>query len=381
MKKNKLVKFLLFIMLFSFFTTTVKARSISGYEYTDSGRSNDEEIVLTCRYMYKESNKKEKNELIIEARTMSLGYSLQITPYVDGKRNTDALSRSGKKFKDEALLENELLEYLEYYGKCPAYAGYFKGSGYDNGFALGDTTDSLKGAQHILELTRTKQNTNYCHYTFPDAKPYEWRMDHWGVWMKKQHIDFIEIDPEKGCPTTLITEGDITFGDAFSYNKPRYYATYNSEETAALLQLCETEAKEDVAEYEDAVSLVKCYAAPLDIPQNIGGAPGDPGQEDPIPELSCDALFDYETKQFIDNAYFIIEILAIVAVILLTIKDFSLGILNSNQDEIKKAGKRLLTRLIILVIILLLPAILKLVLGIFNIEMFSSDPLCGTIKK
>ena len=32
-------------------------------EYTDSGRSNDEEIILTCTYMYKESGKKEKNEL------------------------------------------------------------------------------------------------------------------------------------------------------------------------------------------------------------------------------------------------------------------------------------------------------------------------------
>jgi len=65
----------------------------------------------------------------------------------------------------------------------------------------------------------------------------------------------------------------------------------------------------------------------------------------------------------------------------LTIKDYAAAILNSNQDEMKKANKRLVTRLIIVVVILLLPALIKLILKLFKIELFSSDPFCGTIKK
>ena len=47
----------------------------------------------------------------------------------------------------------------------------------------------------------------------------------------------------------------------------------------------------------------------------------------------------------------------------------------------KKTNKRLATRLIVMIVILLLPALINFVLGVFNIEGFNSEnPLCVEIK-
>ena len=80
-------------------------------------------------------------------------------------------------------------------------------------------------------------------------------------------------------------------------------------------------------------------------------------------------------------AYFIIEIIAILIAIALTIKDYAVAILNSNADEIKKANKNLITRLIVIIILLLLPSLINLLFKVFNIKAFNSDPLCGTVNK
>lgn len=95
--------------------------------------------------------------------------------------------------------------------------------------------------------------------------------------------------------------------------------------------------------------------------------------------LSCSSLSGI--ADLISKAYFIIEIAALVILVIFTALDYAKVILSDGQDEMKKVNKKLLTRLIITVVILLLPALINFVLGIFNIQGFNSeDPLCVEIK-
>lgn len=95
--------------------------------------------------------------------------------------------------------------------------------------------------------------------------------------------------------------------------------------------------------------------------------------------FSCGTLG--ELADLVKTGYFIIEIIAIVILVVFTALDYAKVILSGEQDEMKKTNKRLATRLIIAVVILLLPALINFVLGVFNIEGFNSEnPLCVEIK-
>lgn len=98
--------------------------------------------------------------------------------------------------------------------------------------------------------------------------------------------------------------------------------------------------------------------------------------------LDCDNIFA-EFANEIKTAYFFLEILSIIIVVVLSVLDYSKTILSDNQDEMKKSNQKLVKRLIILVVIFLLPAIINMTLKVFNIEVegFNSDnPLCVKVK-
>ena len=96
--------------------------------------------------------------------------------------------------------------------------------------------------------------------------------------------------------------------------------------------------------------------------------------------LTCDDLLG-DVAEMISTAYFILEIAAIVIAVALTILDYAKVILSDGQDAMKKTNQKLLKRLIIVVVILLLPALINLILTVFNIENFNSDnPLCKINK-
>lgn len=98
-------------------------------------------------------------------------------------------------------------------------------------------------------------------------------------------------------------------------------------------------------------------------------------------ELNCENIFA-EFADIIKTAYFIIELLAILLAVVLTIVDYAKIILSDNQDEMKKSNKNLMIRLIIVAVILLLPALINMILKTFRIQGFDSDtPLCIEIKK
>lgn len=102
-------------------------------------------------------------------------------------------------------------------------------------------------------------------------------------------------------------------------------------------------------------------------------------QIDQTTEFSCGTLG--ELADMISTAYFIIEIVAIIILVVFTALDYAKVIISGEHDEMKKTNKRLVTRLIITVVILLLPALVNFTLEIFNIEGFNSDePLCVEIK-
>lgn len=97
--------------------------------------------------------------------------------------------------------------------------------------------------------------------------------------------------------------------------------------------------------------------------------------------FDCDSIFTKELVDLITGAYFVIEIGSIVITIVLTVLDYAKVILNSDQDGMKKSNKKLLTRLIIVVVLFLLPALVNFTLKLFNIEGFNSEhPLCVKIK-
>ena len=102
-------------------------------------------------------------------------------------------------------------------------------------------------------------------------------------------------------------------------------------------------------------------------------------------KLDLDTQFDCgtlgELADLVKTGYFIIEIVALVILIVFTVLDYAKVILSGEQDEMKKTNKRLKTRLIIMIVILLLPALINFILGVFNIEGFNSEnPLCVEIK-
>ena len=85
------------------------------------------------------------------------------------------------------------------------------------------------------------------------------------------------------------------------------------------------------------------------------------------------------------------EIIALILLVGLTVLDYAKVIMSGEQDEMKKSNKRLLTRIIIAALILLLPMLIKLILGVFHIEGIGSgdptdpnspnyNPLCVEIK-
>ena len=96
--------------------------------------------------------------------------------------------------------------------------------------------------------------------------------------------------------------------------------------------------------------------------------------------LTCDELLG-DIADMIGTAYFILEIAAIVIAVALTVLDYAKVILSDGQDAMKKTNQKLMKRLIIVVVILLLPALINLILTVFNIENFNSEnPLCKINK-
>lgn len=359
--KNKIIKGMLMALLF--FSTKSIVNAAEWYEH----RFEDiDDKIITCSYY----NEKNKEEFILEFQPKGQSLTIDgynVNTYIKGSHKYNKLA-SKDDTPANTIGENEIINYMNYKIKCPTYAASYGKKGY----VLSNDKDSLSGSEFILDLRRARYNKDYCFYTFNDGIE-------WGFFAKKSKLELEQNNSEKECPTTIVTELDVSTNEGVYERK-----FYGTDETGIALEVtknkCVNDARTYLQEKYGDPSGVKCYAGTLQDVQSFEGNTEDPGKVD-NPVLDCNGLFDYETKQVISTAYFILEIIAILAVIGLTIKDYALAILNSNQDEIKKSNKRLLTRIIVLVVILLLPALINMTLKVFKVEVFNSDPLCGTIKK
>lgn len=375
---KKYIKICLSIILFCTLTSTAKADMI------ESGFLAGDDRILKCTYSYGE------DELSIEYIYKKhwfgkFTHEIEVTKTGETIDIGEAGDQSDEKPTESALNEEEVVNYINQKGICPTYIGeYITRYAWDSDnaiktkhrFFFADNSDALSGSSIIYKKNRTIYNNNYCYYNYDVKFP---EIPTWGVFIKKSMFsNFANQYEGTDCPTTVITELYESL-EAKSEFKRGFYASSTNE--TEVIDNLKQQCKNDAIEQLNGRSTgLKCYAGEkVDLKSDDN--PAQNPDFDPTKPLECNALFDQETKKFISMAYFIIEIIAILIAIALTIKDYAVAILNSNADEIKKANKNLITRLIVIIILLLLPSLINLLFKVFNIKAFNSDPLCGTVNK
>lgn len=95
-------------------------------------------------------------------------------------------------------------------------------------------------------------------------------------------------------------------------------------------------------------------------------------------EEGCSVLKG-EFQDFLTWIFRVIQIGGMILAFVLGIVDFMTAAASEKDDAMKKAGKRFTTRLIVLAILLILPALINFILGIVNLGIISENPTCGII--
>ena len=333
---------------------------------------SDSENILKCTY-------KEKRKKVNLSFSLRNG-TVQADLTVDGKdKSEDIIIDAKDKPNENTMTQRELLSYINENGKCPQYVAEI-----DSGYTFSDSQDALKDSKTLYTFNKIRYSKNYCLYKFEINSNVEGRpMPIWGLFVNKNKFSNFENNyTSESCPETVVTELFESTNEDSGFNR-KFYAAEKSDEQilSDLVKQCEDDAKKQMGELYPGESYAsKCFKGTKVETKSTESGDTEETEEELTP-LTCEALFDEDAKKFITGAYFFIEIIAVLMVIGLTIKDYAAAILNSNADEMKKANKRLITRLIVLAIILLLPGLLNLIVKVFNISLFSDDPLCGTLQK
>ena len=348
-----------------------------------NGKKIGDDNLITCRY------EDAKNGMNLSIRLVTnVGPSTDVNPYsvyLQIKGDSKSVFAKDKLLKERGLnIEN----YLPKQMSCPSFAAMYKKNG-DVVFSNDDS--SISDALYVLSLKKTKYSDNYCYYKNSGEGT--------GIFVHKDNLGNLSNDYQgNSCPAGIMV------GEEFDKSIGGYYGGANSleeDEVATLKNRCEQTMNDEYGFDDDpglfsilgggiVTNIIKstttddadlCILMPKVDLVSEPDAGGD-SLINPSSPIECKDLFDDETKKFIGNAYFVIEIIGILLLIALSIKDYAMIILQSKQDEIKKTHVTLLKRLIIIIIILLLPALVKFTIKTFNIEGFNSnDPLCGTMEK
>ena len=356
MKKNFLKTFIIFISFF--ITMEISYAKL----YTDELMDTDEEVIK-CDYY----NKKQDETIRIALKKRDGMLTVDMTKNFSKNITEKIVPTGGTKPSNNGMNKGEIIQYLATKGKCPAYAANF-----DDKYLFADESADLDGNSYILEKKSVLYDKDYCFYRFSEKD--------WGFFLRKDKLSELANNYEgQECPATIITELE----ESLQSDYPRKFYGTDAESGMAITVL-EKQCVSDTMNFfnDDSSAGIKCYQGKKEeLKSNNPYKNQNMDPNTPNGELDCNGLFDAESKKFITGAYFIIEIIAVIFIVILTIKDYSFAILSSNQDEMKKNNKKLLTRVGILVALLLLPAILRLILRVFKIEAFNSDPLCGTVEK
>ena len=363
---KKTIKTLIIIALIFISTETINATSYS-YDFVD-----ENETILKCTYG-------DKYVVKFEVRNNNAQTDL----YMNGNLKDKIAEDKDKKPSENALNKNETSKYIMENGKCPEFLSIYKKK-----YVFADSKTDLEGSSEVYSKTRTKYDKNYCFYRF-EINYFNWSTNQrdthkLGVFVKKDKFsNFANTYEQEECPAALITEMQEST-KPMSELERKFYAS-DTLDNDELLKECRDDALQqikDIYQDDEIDDGPLCKIAPK---QDLisDGSTDENENFDPTNEeqIGCDGLFDYETKKFISSAYFILQIIGVLILIAFTIKDYASAILNSNADELKKANKNLITRLIVLIILLLLPSLLNLLLKVFKIKAFNENPLCGTVIK
>ncbi len=91
--------------------------------------------------------------------------------------------------------------------------------------------------------------------------------------------------------------------------------------------------------------------------------------ENPVQDnLKCDSIFSGKFGKILDQIFNIIKFLIPILIAGFAIMDFIKALASQNQDDLKKAGNKLIKRLIIGIFIFLLPTVIEFLLKIAGIE-------------
>lgn len=331
------------------------------YFSKDYARSNDDRIIY-CSYYSDSQNKSLRVQFTFENDMYQVHY------FYDGDEDANVDLDPIADLKDGEISPVDLTDYIRINQTCPSYAIPAGESYY---FSNKIDSDSTK---HLV-LLKSRYNKDYCYYKFDSSTK-------WGMFIHKDYLGNLEDgydSEEKKCPSTITMELNL-----FSYGTIPAYIFSDKVDVNECRKRVSTLLSESDAysgnylEYSDGL---KCYTGNLiDHIKNQA----DKEQEelyDPNHLLNCEALFDEESKKFISNAYFFLELIAIALIVVLTIGDYASAMLQSNQDDMKKSNSKLVRRLIILAILFLLPSLLRFVFRITNVDIFDTrSPYCGAIN-
>lgn len=94
-------------------------------------------------------------------------------------------------------------------------------------------------------------------------------------------------------------------------------------------------------------------------------------------EADCGDLLGNELIDWFKNAFFIIQVGAIIYTIIATIFGYAGAVISSDEDAIKNVHKKFKTRLFILAFLILLPILIEFVLGLTDVPgLTNKDPFC-----
>lgn len=424
MKKNTLNKILLTLILL-LTTYNVSASTVIdalGGRYD----SSSPKIVLSCKYKDEENNvfrynlySDQRIELLDNGQEPEEQYGLRLNFYqlvtlgtiIDLKVDKYKLHRedgNGLYSLDVGGFAQQMVRT----GQCPKYAiEYRKNSIVDD--VKGDTSTYYAAALDLAEIsikydtmkTYTLEKTEYnydtfCFYDFvakdkngnDTSVPRYLSIDKNLFWIDNDrnglHLnEFIpKSNNEKGefyvnkCNTENNTnlcglatlKTDIANESNLKYLEhgcPRYISSaYNSDNfTSGVYNFMQESSAKNYYSKIMEHDLTEVFEEPK-LDENV--------------HLICSDILDKEMLEWINTGIFIIQILAILIIIVLTVKEYAFVILNSDQENMKKNNKNLIKRITLLIILFLIPALIKFTFKIIKIDIVDSkDPLCQNVNK
>ncbi len=339
------------------------------------------------------SNNKYTNKTINCSYSLTNGYKVKVTIDMQGKITSSTTDKNGKNVKMIIDNSSEFLTTINNTNKCPATVCYnkqmarkdvvsFHGDiNYDCPSAIGSVTNSdfnreSAGNNSISAYpTKTerirgevlKENVSTASNEYVNCLK---DIDEGAAGDRKCYE--ARIIKEKAC-------GSDANSSTCAEKRTQYINCMEQNYTKNLItDVCSSQqdkhnkTQEELYEYAESTGdeTAKHF---LTINYKSKGASTDYSHDD----IDCHALLGDEMLEWLESAYFLIKVLAVVITIITGMLDITKAVASSEEEALKKALKNLKTRLIITAIILILPVIVEFMLSFMDIPgLTNKNPLC-----